>query len=101
MRTHYQQAGSPREPRKAAAVARLCVEAPSTPSSVPGPHLADFAYDIGSPDLGKEVGLGTDLFFRVTRARVNLEATVFQNRIRNFIHSRPTGELDPRFRRFP
>ncbi|MEX0856071.1 MAG: TonB-dependent receptor [Gemmatimonadota bacterium] len=66
-----------------------------------GPHLADFAYDIGSPDLEQEVGLGTDLFLRVAHPRLNLEATVFRNRIRNFIHSRSTGTLDPRFGRFP
>jgi iron complex outermembrane recepter protein len=47
------------------------------------------------------VGLGMDLFLRLNRSRVNLEATVFRNRIRNFIHSRPTGRIDPRFQRFP
>jgi len=66
-----------------------------------GPHLADFSYDIGNPELGTEVGLGNDLFLRFNRSWVNLEATVFRNRIRNFIHSRPTGRIDPRFRRFP
>jgi iron complex outermembrane recepter protein len=66
-----------------------------------GPHLADFSYDVGNPELGTEVGLGMDLFLRLNRSRVNLEATVFRNRIRNFIHSRPTGRIDPRFQRFP
>jgi iron complex outermembrane receptor protein len=66
-----------------------------------GPHLADFSYDIGNPELGTETGLGVDLFLRVNRPGINLEATVFHNRIRNFIHSRPTGEADPRFGRFP
>jgi len=66
-----------------------------------GPHLADFAYDIGNPELGTEVGLGVDLFLRWTGSRVHLEASLFENRIRDFIHSRPAGTLDPRFRRFP
>lgn len=66
-----------------------------------GPHLADFSYDIGNPELGTEVGLGTDLFVRWNREGVSAEATVFRNAIRNFIHYRPTGEIDRRFFRFP
>lgn len=66
-----------------------------------GPHLADFSFDIGNPELGTETGLGYDLFLRVNRPGVSVEATVFRNQIRNFIHSRPTGEIDPRFGRFP
>lgn len=66
-----------------------------------GPHLADFSYDIGNPELGTETGLGFDLFLRVNRPGVTFEGTVFRNRISNFIHNRPTGETDPRFGRFP
>lgn len=66
-----------------------------------GPHLADFSYDVGNPELEREVGLGTDVFLRVARPRVNFELTAFRNAIRNFIHHRPTGALDPRFGRFP
>jgi len=66
-----------------------------------GPHLADYSFDIGNPQLGSEVGHGADLFIRATRPRVSLEAAAFANRISNFIFYRPTGELDSRLRRFP
>jgi len=66
-----------------------------------GPHLADFSFDIGSPDLGSETGLGTDLFLRISRPGIRGEVTVFRNAIRNFIYYAPTGALDPRLRRFP
>jgi iron complex outermembrane recepter protein len=66
-----------------------------------GPHLADYSYDIGSPDLEPEIGLGSDLFLRVTRPRLHGEVSVFRNVLSDYIHYVPTGELDPRFRRFP
>lgn len=66
-----------------------------------GPHLADFSYDVGNPDLRTETGFGTDLFVRLNREGLSGEATVFRNALSHFIHYRPTGEIDPRFRRFP
>ena len=66
-----------------------------------GPHLADFSYDIGNPKLGSEIGHGLDLFVRSNQRRLNVELGAFANRVSNFIYYRPTGELDPRFRRFP
>jgi iron complex outermembrane recepter protein len=66
-----------------------------------GPHLADYSFNVGNPDLGAEYGHGTDLFVRVTRPRLRFDATVFRNAIRNYIYYAPTGELDPRFNRFP
>jgi iron complex outermembrane recepter protein len=66
-----------------------------------GPHLADFSFDIGNPELPSEVGHGADLFVRSTSARLQLEATGFVNRISNYIYYRPTGEIDPRFSRYP
>ncbi len=66
-----------------------------------GPHLADFSYDIGNPELDPEVGLGADLFLRWVRDDVNAEVAVFRNAVSNFIHYRPTGGIDPRFFRFP
>lgn len=66
-----------------------------------GPHLADFGYDIGNPELSSEIGHGFDLFLRVIGRRTNLELSTFVNRISNFIYYRPTGEIDPRFGRFP
>lgn len=57
-----------------------------------GPHLADFSFDIGSPDLDTEYGLGIDLFTRVRRPRFSLEVAGYLNRIDNYIYYRPTGE---------
>jgi iron complex outermembrane recepter protein len=66
-----------------------------------GPHLADFSYDIGNPELDPEVGLGVDVFLRGSLPRLAVEGSVFANRLSNFIYYEATGELDPRFRRFP
>jgi iron complex outermembrane recepter protein len=66
-----------------------------------GPHLGDFSYDIGNPELDPEFGLGADLFLRATLPRLQVEASVFQNSLRNYIYYHPTGEIDPRFNRFP
>ncbi len=66
-----------------------------------GPHLADYSFDIGNPELDSEIGHGVDLFFRVTRPRTSLEFAAFANRVSDFIYYEPTGELDPRLRRFP
>lgn len=66
-----------------------------------GPHLADFSYNVGNPDLGSEHGLGTDVFVRAAFPRLTAELTAFHNRIDGYIYYAPTGELDPRFGRFP
>jgi iron complex outermembrane recepter protein len=66
-----------------------------------GPHLGDFSYDIGNPELEPEIGLGADVFLRVNLPRLEAEASVFRNAVSNYVFHRPTGERDPRFRRFP
>jgi iron complex outermembrane recepter protein len=66
-----------------------------------GPHLGDFSYDIGNPELEPEVGLGAELFLRGALPRLQLQASVFHNALRNYIYHQPTGEIDPRFHRFP
>jgi len=66
-----------------------------------GPHLADFSYDIGNPELRSETGLGADVFVRLSRGSVNAELTAFRNSLTNFIYYFPTGEIDPRLFRFP
>jgi iron complex outermembrane recepter protein len=66
-----------------------------------GPHLADFSFNIGNPELQAETGVGADVFLRVSRRRLHGELTAFRNSIRNFIHHIPTGRLDPRLQRFP
>jgi iron complex outermembrane recepter protein len=66
-----------------------------------GPHLGDYSFNIGNPELEPEVGLGGDLFARVALPRLQAEASVFLNSLSNYIYHQPTGEIDPRFRRFP
>ena len=66
-----------------------------------GPHLADYSYDIGNPALDPEIGFGVDLFARLEGDRIRGEAALFRNDINGFIHHQPTGEMDPRFGRFP
>jgi iron complex outermembrane recepter protein len=66
-----------------------------------GPHLADFSYDIGNPELEPEFGLGGDIFLRVTLPQVHAEVSVFRNLLSDYIHHAPTAQLDPRFHRFP
>lgn len=57
-----------------------------------GPHLADFSYDIGTPELQAETGLGADLFLRNRGEDRDLEVGVYYNRIDNYIYYNPTGE---------
>lgn len=66
-----------------------------------GPHLADYSYNIGNPELGSEIGHGVDAFLRISGRRFFVEAGAYVNHVSGFIYYRPTGELDPRFRRFP
>lgn len=66
-----------------------------------GPHLAAYSYEIGNPRLEAEVGVGADLFVRVSRAGLEGEATVYRNAIDGFVYYAPTGEMDPRFGRYP
>jgi iron complex outermembrane recepter protein len=66
-----------------------------------GPHLADFSFDIGNPTLDAETGHGVDLFARIGTTQVEVEAAVFVNAVSGYIYYDATGELDPRFRRFP
>lgn len=66
-----------------------------------GPHLADFSYDVGNPELASETGLGHDIFLRLSRPGFEGEINLFRNGLDGYIYHAPTGELDPRFRRFP
>lgn len=56
-----------------------------------GPHLADFSFDIGTPDLESEIGHGLDLFVRGNTTRLEAEAATYVNRIDNYIFYAPTG----------
>jgi iron complex outermembrane recepter protein len=66
-----------------------------------GPHLGDFSFNIGNPDLEPEIGLGSEVLMRGSLPRLQLEASAFYNRMRGYIHHQPTGEIDSRFHRFP
>ncbi len=57
-----------------------------------GPHLADFSFDIGNPDLDSEIGHGVDLFLRTDLSRLNLEVAGYANQVENYIYYSPTGE---------
>lgn len=57
-----------------------------------GPHLADFSFDIGSPDLSPEVGHGIDIFLRTDHARLETEIAIYANRIDDYIYYNPTGD---------
>lgn len=56
-----------------------------------GPHLADFSFDIGTPDLASEIGHGVDLFVRGNTPRLEIEAATYVNRVNDYIFYAPTG----------
>ncbi len=57
-----------------------------------GPHAATRVYEIGDVTLGEEVSLGGDLGFRFDSERIRVEASLFHNRVDDFIVERLTGE---------
>lgn len=60
-----------------------------------GPHLAVYSVEVGNPDLEEEIGLGLDVFLRVTRDRFKAELAAFRNAIDDFIYARNTGRVSP------
>jgi iron complex outermembrane recepter protein len=59
-----------------------------------GPHAGNFAFEIGDPSLPTEVAYGADLSLRYRGHRFSGEATVFVNRIDDFIFPFQTGEVE-------
>lgn len=57
-----------------------------------GPHLADFSFDIGNPQLDEELGTGLDVFLRGEMRRIKTDFNVFYNYVSNYIYYEPTGE---------
>ncbi len=57
-----------------------------------GPHIATQAFEIGDPDLKKERSWGAEAYVRAERSDINFSATLFANRIDNFIYLVATGE---------
>ncbi len=66
-----------------------------------GPHLANYAYEIGNPSLASETAIGAEAFLRLDRRRLTAHLAAFGNDVDNFIYYQATGELDTRFRRYP
>ena len=63
-----------------------------------GPHLADFSFDIGSPNLPVEVGRGVDLYLLADLKNLGLEVTGFVNFVDNYVIYMPTLETIRVFR---
>ncbi len=57
-----------------------------------GPHLGNFAYEIGNPDLEPERAIGVDLALRARGARFEGEVSFFRNDIDNFIFRNPISD---------
>lgn len=51
-----------------------------------GAHPATFAYEVGDPDLKKERSTNLDLSLRFAQPRLRAQASVFVNRVRNYIY---------------
>lgn len=59
------------------------------------PHLGANAYEIGDPNLSSEVVHGGDVWARVDRGRVRLDASAFVSHVSDYIVRAPTAEFDP------
>lgn len=57
-----------------------------------GPHVATGAFEIGNPDLAKEVSTGLDLSLRKTAGRLTATVSLFANRFDDYVFERFTGE---------
>jgi iron complex outermembrane receptor protein len=60
-----------------------------------GPHLAAYSYDVGNPRIDMETGLGVDLFARLARPGLHVDAAWFRNRMSDYIFATNTGEISP------
>lgn len=60
-----------------------------------GVHEGTVAFERGNPALKNEHSLNADLALRAQSATVRGEIGVFNNRINDFIYSKPTNEVDP------
>ena len=60
-----------------------------------GPHLAAYSFEVGNPDLDKEIGRGLDIFMRFhdENNRVHAELSGFANWINGYVYGEDTGKL--------
>jgi iron complex outermembrane receptor protein len=59
-----------------------------------GPHPGNLAFEIGDPNLNRELGDGFDFGLRHSSKRVRFEANGFYYHIKDFIFLAPTGEIE-------
>ncbi len=60
-----------------------------------GPHAGNATFEIGDPDLTRELSDGLDFGVRHSSKRVRVEANGFYYHIDNFVFLAPTGAVDP------
>ncbi len=56
-----------------------------------GPHLAAYSYEVGNSELGKENGLGLEVFLDHVTDQTNMHVAVFRNEINGYIFPKNTG----------
>jgi iron complex outermembrane receptor protein len=59
-----------------------------------GPHPGNLAFEIGNPNLERELGNGIDFGVRHSSKRLRFEANGFYYRIKDFIFLAPTGAIE-------
>ena len=59
-----------------------------------GPHIGTLTFEVGNPNLRRELGNGLDLSLRRSSRRVRAEANFFYYRIKDFVFLAPTGEIE-------
>lgn len=59
-----------------------------------GPHAGNLAFEIGDPNLKRELGNGIDFGVRHSSKRLRFEANGFYYNIRDFIFLAPTGDVE-------
>jgi iron complex outermembrane receptor protein len=59
-----------------------------------GPHRGNLAFEIGDPNLNRELGNGLDFGVRHSSKRIHLEANGFYYHIDDFVFLAPTGAVD-------
>ncbi len=59
-----------------------------------GPHIGTVRFEIGNPNLSRELGNGIDLSLRHQTERFRGEVNYFYTHIQDFIFGAPTGEIE-------
>jgi len=59
-----------------------------------GPHVGNFAFEVGDASLAPERALGLDVSYRWRLARASGEVSWFRNAIDDYVLRNPTGEVE-------